>query len=379
MSVGGNYEIGRNDKCPCGSGKKYKKCCINKEEAGNEFILTEKIYERDFLPFYNLDKHKIKTVIIFEIILPFHIPMDISRTMTTECDEGYLSFRFDMVTTNDSYKYILEEDNPNLNVHFIKIAMIAAVDLEHLFFSRDTETYYNYYFDLLLKEFNKIVVGYMIAEKDEDCHYLTKEMLQPFVVVRTTDLDTWESNGGIFIIHENVSFEKDLLKEKNIQEISRMQSIALSEFNPFVMGERYVLFAKRYFKQGFYQEALLYAQISVEVFVRQLFKEILVEVDKKGEEEINGILENTSFMSIVKSKLPHILGGNWDITKENTEVGKWYKNTYQLRNRAIHVGIIPTFSETDKAIYDAIKFREFILDRIKLNKKQYPKLNEYFM
>ena len=23
-------KVGRNDKCPCGSEKKYKKCCINK-------------------------------------------------------------------------------------------------------------------------------------------------------------------------------------------------------------------------------------------------------------------------------------------------------------------------------------------------------------
>ena len=23
-------KVGRNDPCPCGSGKKYKKCCINK-------------------------------------------------------------------------------------------------------------------------------------------------------------------------------------------------------------------------------------------------------------------------------------------------------------------------------------------------------------
>jgi uncharacterized protein YecA (UPF0149 family) len=23
-------KIGRNDTCPCGSGKKYKKCCLNK-------------------------------------------------------------------------------------------------------------------------------------------------------------------------------------------------------------------------------------------------------------------------------------------------------------------------------------------------------------
>jgi hypothetical protein len=26
-------DIGRNDPCPCGSGKKFKKCCLNKSEA----------------------------------------------------------------------------------------------------------------------------------------------------------------------------------------------------------------------------------------------------------------------------------------------------------------------------------------------------------
>lgn len=25
-------QIGRNDPCPCGSGKKYKKCCQSKDE-----------------------------------------------------------------------------------------------------------------------------------------------------------------------------------------------------------------------------------------------------------------------------------------------------------------------------------------------------------
>jgi len=24
-------KVGRNDKCPCGSGKKFKKCCMNKQ------------------------------------------------------------------------------------------------------------------------------------------------------------------------------------------------------------------------------------------------------------------------------------------------------------------------------------------------------------
>ena len=30
-------KIGRNDSCPCGSGKKYKKCCINKTNISNSF------------------------------------------------------------------------------------------------------------------------------------------------------------------------------------------------------------------------------------------------------------------------------------------------------------------------------------------------------
>src|SRR5207249_234995 len=26
-------KVGRNDPCPCGSGKKYKKCCLEKDQA----------------------------------------------------------------------------------------------------------------------------------------------------------------------------------------------------------------------------------------------------------------------------------------------------------------------------------------------------------
>lgn len=33
-----NYNVGRNDPCPCGSGKKYKKCCLNKQKTPFESI-----------------------------------------------------------------------------------------------------------------------------------------------------------------------------------------------------------------------------------------------------------------------------------------------------------------------------------------------------
>jgi len=28
-------KVGRNDSCPCGSGKKYKKCCLDKDQTEN--------------------------------------------------------------------------------------------------------------------------------------------------------------------------------------------------------------------------------------------------------------------------------------------------------------------------------------------------------
>jgi hypothetical protein len=35
-SIGQHAHVGRNDPCPCGSGKKFKKCCLNKEESLSE-------------------------------------------------------------------------------------------------------------------------------------------------------------------------------------------------------------------------------------------------------------------------------------------------------------------------------------------------------
>ena len=34
--LNGNMKIGRNQPCPCGSGKKYKKCCLNKPREDNK-------------------------------------------------------------------------------------------------------------------------------------------------------------------------------------------------------------------------------------------------------------------------------------------------------------------------------------------------------
>jgi hypothetical protein len=38
-----NDKIGRNDPCPCGSGKKYKQCCMLKSTAGKPLKFRAKV------------------------------------------------------------------------------------------------------------------------------------------------------------------------------------------------------------------------------------------------------------------------------------------------------------------------------------------------
>ncbi|MEK6189991.1 MAG: SEC-C domain-containing protein, partial [Carnobacterium alterfunditum] len=312
-------ETGRNEPCPCGSGKKYKNCCLNNKEK-RSFNLTKGIYEKDFLPLYDLELCKPKTFIEFEVVLPFHIPMQISRTITLSSEQGYLSFRFDMVTTNEAYKYSFEEDVSELNIHKTKIVMMAAVDIDYFEFLKDTENYYNTYFDIVLSDLNNLVLGYMISKKDEDCHYLTKEMLQSIIVVRSTDLETWKNETGLFMLHPYAPFEKPQLTEEEVCEFERIQSVILWKMNPFVTGEQHVLSARRYFKQGFYMEAINSVQTSVEVLIRTLFEELLKNDGMKAD-QIKETLEDTSFMAIIKKKMSAYLGGNWDVTIDTTEIG----------------------------------------------------------
>lgn len=138
------------------------------------------------------------------------------------------------------------------------------------------------------------------------------------------------------------------------------------------------LFAERYFKSGYYHEAVIYAQISVEVFIRQVYIELLKEADQMTSEEVINVLEETPFMSIIKKKLHNYLGGNWDIKDYNTDISKWHEKTYTLRNQSIHIGRIPSLSETAEAIEAAINFRLFVLERIRDNQRKYPKLATYF-
>lgn len=57
-------KVGRNAPCPCGSGKKYKKCCLNKEDKESSVIFQgENQFDPDNIKLLDMNNKKLKNLI----------------------------------------------------------------------------------------------------------------------------------------------------------------------------------------------------------------------------------------------------------------------------------------------------------------------------
>lgn len=131
-----NYnKIGRNDPCPCGSGKKYKKCCLGKN--GINVTLSYQKYidkslsrypkknnnkdEVDFYTFYNEEYIKIDEL-LYKVLRHKEIPLFIKRDekAENEIDFKYLTDAYELikeVILNNNFKDIDEYDN-KVSIHY---------------------------------------------------------------------------------------------------------------------------------------------------------------------------------------------------------------------------------------------------------------------
>ena len=91
-------KIGRNEPCPCGSGKKYKKCCYQKDYISNEIPLSKSFgrnLPKDAVITTSPQKEKMS-----EVLLEFAEPL----TAACEDDESYYNaLRISAIAWNASF------------------------------------------------------------------------------------------------------------------------------------------------------------------------------------------------------------------------------------------------------------------------------------
>jgi len=372
-------KIGRNDPCPCGSEKKYKKCCHEDAKQGIDilFSMTKVDYLNNYLPHYKRASVEPKTLIQFVLLLPFELPFPERKCITTSYGEFCTSIRFNDYIINESQSYMENSDNELFMKNYTKVEMTYTEETHVDEVINNKEDYLNTAFDQLIESLNFIITSYQVSQKDDDVHYITKEMFDPATKARIVNVSNWETHGTLFLLHINAPINKTKLSSKKIDDVMRLSYLIATDQNPFAYFDTFALSAKRYIKKGFYQEAVIYMQSCIETFIRTLYRELLICEGFQG--DLDQRIEDTSFMSMIKKEIPQRIGGNWNIENSASGSYSWYRNTYKLRNRIIHAGYMPDLEEASEALSEAFEFRKWIISQIKSKKKKYPKLSEYFI
>jgi hypothetical protein len=344
------------------------------------YFLNKESFPEDFLPVYNKANIIPKRIFQSAVILPFHIPIR-SGTCITMILEDNLAFTlvFGKVNTTNKFNAGLvrsEAFELPISKTVAELNLITNIDKFHESEGQEDFDLMSFLFDLCLEKLNFFITSYLIITKDTSIHQVSIKMLEVASMYRFIKPDTWNYEIGLFLLHENIPYQKTEISFEEAQEVIWYANVINQKWNPFILPEELMLNSKRNFATGFYREAIIYSQTAFETFARTLLSEFYKQ-DGKSEIELNQTFDNFGFMGVLKREFHTRIGGKWDITDDSTELGVWYRDCYMRRNRIIHGGYNPNHNDARLAIGSADNVIGKILDLTSLKKKTYPSVFEY--
>ena len=230
----------------------------------------------------------------------------------------------------------------------------------------------------MLGYLNRLLIAYAVTTKDSDVHSIPLERLYGFVEVRTIEPVKWfDVSKPIVLVQLEKMFEKSPAEEAMLARVPDVYQVIRERLNPFIDSEAMWLDAKREFKLGYYRDAIVHCQTSMEMFLAALYSEIR-KIEGADKKTIDLEFEDMSFMRMLKSQFHGKIGGRWSVDSVETESGRWYSVFYLLRNRVVHEGYAPTNEEVRNALEASIKFRSYVVLLVKSAKAPYSEMGKYF-
>ena len=130
-----NDKVGRNDPCPCGSGKKYKKCCLSKDEKNkvlelpyqNLLIESLKYYpknddsENGFYKVYKeeyIEIDKLMYKLIYHRRIPFYIKRDYQKEDLLDIDTSRKIIKLIQELCKKENINTIEEYDNKVSIHY---------------------------------------------------------------------------------------------------------------------------------------------------------------------------------------------------------------------------------------------------------------------
>ena len=224
-----------------------------------------------------------------------------------------------------------------------------------------------------LEAINSIIMSYAVQLRDDTVFPLEIAAVEHLSHFRIIEPKEWTTYNWIRL--NNTHIPKDPFPELTDQTFADILGGAQHYLQDrSVLHQWYVQRAMYAHQAGSSLNCVIYLVTSVEVLIREVFALSLRNEEKASPDEINERIEETTFKKLLVAEMSSILGGKWSLEDENAPVASWYKDVYQLRNRIVHGGYIPSEREITSAIVSSENFRSYVHSRIAENLKKKPYL-----
>jgi hypothetical protein len=179
---------------------------------------------------------------------------------------------------------------------------------------------------------------------------------------------------GIFWVNINSSFVQRDTGIMTEEESSRLFGLlrSLRVGNPFTLFAEDALASQRALSVTFDNTAaVIEAHIATEVL---LDATLLVAAWEEGESPVTvASWFKLALSSRVRTLYSTRFGGSWDTTNHRTAIGRWARDTRDLRNSVVHAGLRPTDGQAEDAIRGMGALEDFVKSRLIERRKRYPR------
>jgi hypothetical protein len=228
-----------------------------------------------------------------------------------------------------------------------------------------------------LEVLNAIIVSCSVGAEPFDVAPVEVHQLEFASIYRVVRLPDFSSRHGVVTNHVRAP-EVGHLDPSGPYEttILKRASMVLSGQFPFYQSQIWLQKAKAAFRNGRYADSVVFVNTSIEIFVRNLLSEHWRNHEGLSLEAVAVRFEETAFIKLIRREMSQMLGGNWNLESPSAPPAQWKRDLYELRNRVIHAGHLPTEAELLKAMAAYNHFSSFLVDRLIANQRRYPWLTK---
>jgi hypothetical protein len=224
-----------------------------------------------------------------------------------------------------------------------------------------------------LAQFNDFLTGYIVALAEPFVHPITTLDLGSVVFRGAIDRDgMWHDLGVLFMHIETLPTFVQPLDIEKVAPLLDLAWTAVRGGQPLIPAKLWYWRALSAERRGDSADRVSSLQTSMESLLYGIYRLTLVDQGVSAG-EIDHLVQDQLFKPLVATKLPPLLGGRWDLTAQHSELGAYWAELYELRNRVVHSGYDPSIPEADAATTAYLALRSFLDVRIWAKRRELPR------